>query len=136
MLREARQKVAPFGSRIRLLHHIYDAPLHPDEECYNLILFSYALSMFNPGFETAIQSAHADLAANGHIAVVDFHDARWRWFERWLANGHVRMNGQLRPKLLALFEPKTDILSTAYGGVWRYLTFVGKEGRGGGKSVQ
>ena len=40
---------------------------------------------------------------------------------------HVRMNGQLQPLLAARFEPCTDRLQTAYGGVWRYLLFVGRK---------
>jgi hypothetical protein len=37
----------------------------------------------------------------------------------------VRMDGQLRPPLRERFTPITDRLHGAYGGVWRYLIFVG-----------
>ena len=37
------------------------------------------------------------------------------------------MNGQLRPLLSAGFEARTDRLHLAYGGVWRYLMFVGQK---------
>ena len=97
---------------------------------YDLVLFSYALSMFNPGFERAIQSAAADLAPGGCIAVVDFHATRLRFFERWMGVNHVRMNGQLRPVLQALFDPQLDRVDPAYGGVWQYLTFIGRKKRG------
>jgi S-adenosylmethionine-diacylgycerolhomoserine-N-methlytransferase len=129
MLNVARRKLAPHGSRVGLLHRSYDAPLG-DLTGYDLVLFSYALSMFNPGFERAIQSAAADLAPGGCIAVVDFHATRSRFFERWMGVNHVRMNGQLRPVLQTLFDPQLDRVDSAYGGVWQYLTFIGRKKRG------
>jgi S-adenosylmethionine-diacylgycerolhomoserine-N-methlytransferase len=126
MLDVARRKTARFGSRVGLLHRSYDAPLG-DLTGYDLVLFSYALSMFNPGFETALRAAAADLAPGGCIAVVDFHATRLRVFERWMGVNHVRMNGQLRPLLQSLFRPELDRVDHAYGGVWQYLTFVGRK---------
>lgn len=126
MLVVARRKTAVFGSRVALLHQAYDAPLG-DLTGYDLVLFSYALTMFNPGYEAAIQAAAADLAPGGLIAVVDFHASPFPMFERWMGVNHVRMNGQLRPLLQAQFEPKLDRLDFAYGGVWQYLTFIGQK---------
>jgi S-adenosylmethionine-diacylgycerolhomoserine-N-methlytransferase len=126
MLDVARRKLARFGSRVGFLHRAYDAPLG-DLTGYDLVLFSYALSMFNPGFETAIRAAAADLAPGGCIAVVDFHATRFRVFERWMGVNHVRMNGQLRPLLQSSFQPQLDRVEHAYGGVWQYMTFVGRK---------
>ena len=83
--------------------------------------------MFNPGFAEAIATAQRDLVPGGHIAVVDFHDTRLPFFERWMGVNHVRMNGQLQPLLAAQFQTCTDRLQTAYGGIWRYLLFVGRK---------
>ena len=83
--------------------------------------------MFNPGFEEAIATAHRDLTPGGHIAVVDFHDTRLPLFERWMGVNHVRMNGQLRPLLNARFKSRIDSPRPAFGGVWRYLFFVGRK---------
>jgi len=118
MLGLARRKLAPFGARIRLLHRAYDAPLAASPG-FDLVLFSYALSMFNPGFDTAITAAHRDVAPGGHIAVVDFQDTPLPLFARWMGVNHVRMEGHLRR------------LHPAYGGVWRYLIFVGRKDRAG-----
>jgi S-adenosylmethionine-diacylgycerolhomoserine-N-methlytransferase len=98
MLAVARRKTAPLGPRVRLLHSAY-GPTFQNDRAWDLILFSYALSMFNPGFGEAIATAHRDLAPGGHIAVVDFHDTRLSLFERWMGVNHVRMNGQLQPLL-------------------------------------
>lgn len=126
MLDIARRKTGIFGSRVQFVHTAYGAAFQPGSP-YDLVLFSYSLSMFNPGFEVAINTAHRDLLPGGRIAAVDFHDTRVRVFERWMGVNHVRMNGQLRPILTAQFEPGTDTLRAAYGGAWRYLMFVGRK---------
>jgi len=126
MLAVARRKTAALGPRVRLLHGAYSPAFQDDRPC-DLILFSYALSMFNPGFAEAIATAQRDLAPGGHIAVVDFHDTRLRLFERWMGVNHVRMNGQLQPLLAAQFQTCTARVQPAYGGAWRYLLFVGRK---------
>jgi len=126
MLAVARRKIAAPGLRVRLLHGAYSSAFQDVRPC-ELILFSYALSMFNPGFEEAIATARRDLAPGGCIAVVDFHDTRFPLFERWMGVNHVRMNRQLQPLLAAQFHSFTDRVQTAYGGVWRYFLFVGRK---------
>jgi S-adenosylmethionine-diacylgycerolhomoserine-N-methlytransferase len=125
MLALARGKTARFGDRVRLLHQAYDAPLG-ERPGFDLVVFSYALSMFNPGYDTAIAAARRDLVPGGHIAVVDFHDTPLPIFARWMGVNHVRMDGQLRPLLREQFTSVTDRLQSAYGGIWSYLAFVGR----------
>jgi S-adenosylmethionine-diacylgycerolhomoserine-N-methlytransferase len=126
MLAIARRKTAAHGSRIRLLQRAYDAPVSAAQG-HQLVLCSYALTMFNPGFEAAIAAAHRDLAPGGHLAVVDFDATRFRWFARWMGFNHVRMDGQLRPLLHEKFSTVTERICPAYGGVWDYLLFVGRK---------
>jgi len=126
MLALARRKVGRFGDRVRLEHRAYVAPAG-EPATFDLVLFSYALSMFNPGCDAAIEAAHSDLAPGGHIAVVDFHDTPLPAFAAWMQVNHVRMEGHLRPKLRSLFTPVIDRLRGAYGGVWQYLLFVGRK---------
>jgi S-adenosylmethionine-diacylgycerolhomoserine-N-methlytransferase len=126
MLAVARRKTAALGARVELRQQCYNAPLGVAGG-FDLVLFSYALSMFNPGFETAMQAAVADLAPGGRLAVVDFHATRFRWFERWMGVNHVRMNGQLQPLLQTSLTPEVNRVNAAYGGVWQYLTFVGRK---------
>jgi S-adenosylmethionine-diacylgycerolhomoserine-N-methlytransferase len=132
MLEVARRKTARFGPRVRLSQQAYGPDFAAAASC-DLVLFSYALSMFNPGFEDAIAAARGHLVDGGHIAVVDFHDTRWPLFARWMGVNHVRMDGQLRPLLVPGFAPRTDSLRAAYGGIWRYLLFVGRKDGGGGE---
>ncbi len=126
MLAVARRKTEAYGTRISLKAGSYDAPITRTHG-YDLVLCSYALTMFNPGFEAAIAAAHADLAPHGHFAFVDFHASRWRWFTRWMRLNHVRMDGQLLPLLRETFTPVIDELHYAYGGLWDYGIFLGRK---------
>jgi S-adenosylmethionine-diacylgycerolhomoserine-N-methlytransferase len=126
MLAQARGKVTRFGTRVQLVRGAYEAP-PGGQPAFDLVLFSYALSMFNPGYDTAISAARRDLVRGGHIAVVDFHDTPLPLFARWMGVNHVRMDGQLQAPLREQFTPVTDRLHRAYFGVWRYLVFVGRK---------
>jgi S-adenosylmethionine-diacylgycerolhomoserine-N-methlytransferase len=125
MLAVAARKSAPYGPRVRLVQQAYNAPLGATAG-FDLVLCSYALSMFNPGFEAAIAAAERDLVPGGRFALVDFHATQVRGFARWMGVNHVRMDGQLRPILRRTFAPTIDELRNAYGGVWEYLIYVGR----------
>jgi len=129
MLAVARRKTAAYGPRVSLRQRAYDAPLDPTGS-FDLVLCSYALSMFNPGFESAIAAARGDLAPGGHFALVDFHAAGSGAFARWMGVNHVRMDGQLRPRLREQFSTVHDELHRAYAGVWQYLIYVGRKPSG------
>lgn len=127
MLRIARQKMANFGGRAALHQLAYDAPLtRGGGTGFDVVLFSYALSMFNPGWERALNCGLDDLAPGGHLAVVDFHDSRSAAFKRWMGINHVRMDGQIRPALIEALEPVIDRQFKAYGGLWHYCLFLGR----------
>ena len=123
MLKIAREKTASYGDRVQFVESRYDAPLG---EGYDLVLFSYALTMFNPGWEAALATARQELAAGGALAVVDFHDSSFKWFENWMKMNHVSMEGHLLPEFNRQFEPMDAQVNQAYFGLWRYLTFIGK----------
>jgi S-adenosylmethionine-diacylgycerolhomoserine-N-methlytransferase len=125
MLAQARAKMTRFGERVRLIRGAYEVS-PGGQPGFDLVLFSYALSMFNPGYDVAISAARRDLVPGGHIAVVDFHDTPLPLFARWMGVNHVRMDGQLRAPLRERFTPVADRLHRAYFGVWRYLVFVGR----------
>ena len=126
MLGVARRKLAAYEARVSLMARTYDAAVDPTRG-YDIVVCSYALTMFNPGCEAAVAAACADLAPNGYFVLVDFHASRFRWFRRWMGINHVRMDGQLRPLLNSIFVPVIDELQPAYGGVWDYLLFVGRK---------
>lgn len=119
MLKIARRKV----DNVKLIQQPYDAPLSRN---YDLILFSYALSMFNPGWEKAIEAAKQDLSPGGMLAIVDFSHTRSNVFRRWMGVNHVRMEGHLWSESREALEPLVDERHPAYAGIWHYGMFIGK----------
>jgi S-adenosylmethionine-diacylgycerolhomoserine-N-methlytransferase len=129
MLARARRKLAAQPARITLIQWRYDQPLNP-RPSFDLIVFSYCLSMINPGWERAMDAALRDLQPGGRLAVVDFHDTRFTGFQRWMGVNHVRMDGHLLPRLNASCPPVAQTLGAAYGGGWRYFSFIGQKTSG------
>ena len=123
MLNRAQKKTRPFSNRINLLHKPYKEPIEPGT--FDIILFSYCLSMMDHQWQTAIESAAIDLAPEGRIGVVDFHDTPVSTFRSWMQINHVRMQGQLLPGLNHLFTLEYTWIRAGYAGLWHYLTFIG-----------
>ncbi|MCX6050654.1 MAG: methyltransferase domain-containing protein [Chloroflexi bacterium] len=126
MLARARQHLGEQTQHVQLLERAYDRPLKITPS-FDLILFSYALTMFNPGWEQAIDAAYRDLRPGGLIAVVDFHDTPVTLYRQWMERNHVRMTGHLLPYLTAHFQPQQTDIRPAYAGLWTYLLFIGKK---------
>lgn len=125
MLALTEKKLAPQAQRVTLLRQRYDAPVRAGH--FDLVLCSYALTMFNPGWQEAQRCAALDLAPGGLFGLVDFHHSRFPWFRRWMGVNHVRMDAHLRPELDEIFTPVTNQVHRAYGGLWEYLIYIGKK---------
>jgi S-adenosylmethionine-diacylgycerolhomoserine-N-methlytransferase len=119
MLDIARRKT----DGVKLIQQAYETPIAGN---FDLVLFSYALTMFNPGWENAILAAKADLSPGGLLVIVDFSHTRSSLFRRWMGVHHVRMEGHLWPESRADFEPLVDETHAAYAGIWHYGMFVGR----------
>lgn len=126
MLAKAKKQTAAFGNRV----NCQARPYTPGESAFtgqlDAVLFSYSLTMINPQWRNLILQAKADLKPGGFIAVADFHDSPVSLFKKHMANNHVRMDGHLLPVLRSEFTPLHDEIRPAYGGLWRYFVFVGK----------
>jgi S-adenosylmethionine-diacylgycerolhomoserine-N-methlytransferase len=107
---------------VALCQRAYDAPLRGD---FDLVLCSYALTMFNPGWQAAIEAAAQDLRPGGIMAVVDFSHTKFDFFRRWMGVNHVRMEAHLWPVLQEQFEVVYHGCQSAYGGLWEYGMFLG-----------
>lgn len=127
MVKLARKKTAEFGDRVKIVHEPYGDEPDANQGEYDAILFSYSLTMINPQWEGLIKQAHKDLKTGGYIAVVDFHDSKYKWFKKHMGNNHVRMDSHLLPLLKELFEPTASKVKSAYTGMWEYVMFVGKK---------
>ncbi len=129
MLARAAKATQRYSRRVLLFERAYgaDATFHLSQPP-DFVLFSYALTMFNPGWEEAIERAWADLPVGGRLAVVDFHDTPSGAFRWWMSKNHVRMEGHLLPFLRAKFETEFQAVRPAWlGGLWRYFLWVGRK---------
>ena len=127
MLRQATRQTVSFSKRVFLFERPYAAgsfrlSLRPD-----VVICSYSLTMFNPGWEEALERAWQDLQPGGLIIVVDFHRTPSRFFCWWMGRNHVRMDGHLLPALSRRFEPVKQEVYSGGGGLWQYFLFVGKK---------
>lgn len=124
MLNRARRRLTDHAGQVELIHGAYEHPLGT-RPAFDLVVFSYTLSMMPRDWENAIHYAYWDLQPGGLIAVVDFHDAPLKGFKHWMALNHVRLDGHLLPKLRGSFQPQHQEIRHAYGGLWRYFLFIG-----------
>ena len=125
MLDRARRKGALRGERVSLREASYDAPLAAGS--FDLVLFSYALTMFGPHMRPALDAAMEDLAPGGLLAVADFHDTPLGTFRGWMGMNHVRLDGQVLPALAERCAPAAWRIGLAWGGLWRWFVYVGRK---------
>ncbi|MEQ9365629.1 MAG: class I SAM-dependent methyltransferase, partial [Leptospirales bacterium] len=128
MLRKARAKLKPYGDRIRLLEEPYQAGGNAGTD-FDLVLFSYSLSMINPQWAEVLDQAQKDLRPGGLLAAVDFSDSKFVSFRNHMARNHVMVTGHLLPALRERFEPILDVERGVYLGWWKYMIFHGRRVR-------
>ncbi|WP_020527669.1 class I SAM-dependent methyltransferase [Flexithrix dorotheae] len=126
MLNVAEAKLDKYGERIELRNEAYP-PGRVLSEKYDLVLFSYCLSMINPGFDVLLDQANSDLKENGILALVDFHNTDYVFYKNFMDENHVTLEAQLLPALEKRFVPKTVKIKKGLLGIWRYLLFVGEK---------
>ena len=127
MLDIARDKLLHFPNTKVFHNKPYDQyfdflPSPPD-----VILFSYALTMINPQWKELLDKAYQDLPKGGLILVTDFHDSAFRFFKNHMGHHHVRMDSHLLPELKSRFKTQWSSVKLAYGGIWKYMMFVGEK---------
>jgi S-adenosylmethionine-diacylgycerolhomoserine-N-methlytransferase len=126
MLDIAQKNAKEKNAKITFIQQPYIKPIDKDGTP-DLIIFSYALSMFNSGWQKAIDTAYDNLNSGGLIAVADFHQSRFNAFKNWMRLNHVEMNAHLLPKLQTRFNPIYQEINAAYFGVWEYFLFIGEK---------
>ncbi|MEO1437868.1 MAG: methyltransferase domain-containing protein [Bacteroidota bacterium] len=124
MVKRARRKNTKYHQRVEVHEKPYTDGLYWKDK-FDLILFSYSLTMINPQWKSLIQQATRDLKPGGHIAVVDFHDSKVDWFKEWMKQNHVRMDSHILPVLKGLFHSDVEKVRPAYSGMWQYFMFIG-----------
>ena len=127
MVELSAKKTAAFGDRVEVLHQPYMAGETVWNERFDLILFSYSLTMINPQWLSLLEQAKLDLKPGGMVAMTDFHNSQFQWFKDHMGNNHVRMDGHILPVLEEMFKPVRSEVNKAYLGVWEWVLFMGKK---------
>ncbi|MCS6820928.1 MAG: class I SAM-dependent methyltransferase [Microscillaceae bacterium] len=127
MLAKAKQRLQPYQNRVTLLHEAYQKGETKFAGKFDVILFSYCLSMVNPHFNQLIEQTLIDLKPDGYIAVVDFHDTPSRVYKKFMRSNHVRLDGHLLPILYQYFSPTYSRVRKGWFGIWEYMLFVGQK---------
>lgn len=96
-------------------------------ESYDVILFSYSLTMINPQWNELILQAKKDLKKGGFVAVVDFHDANYNFYRKFMQSNHVNLSGHLMPFLKENFNTQIAQVKTGLLGVWEYMLYIGEK---------
>jgi S-adenosylmethionine-diacylgycerolhomoserine-N-methlytransferase len=126
MLDIAQRKLSGGSRECELMHGHY-SPDTLSGEKVDVILFSYCLSMINPGYTQVLDQAYEDLKPGGLVAVVDFHHSGFSWFRNWMQVNHVRMEKHLLPELNSKYQALVNEVRPAYLGLWHYFTFIGRK---------
>lgn len=122
MLEIARVRTRHLGSRLLLQQTTDFSSLRSPQD---LILFSYCLSMVNPGSKALIDSALTCLSPSGLLCVVDFDSTSVTAYRRFMSANHVSLSGDLLPYLQRSTRPLHCQSLPAYLGLWKYFVFVG-----------
>ena len=124
MLHQAEKNLEAYKDRIVLEEKPYEKGTEYLGK-FDVILFSYALTMINPQWKELVEHAPNDLKDNGLVAVVDFHDANFGFYRRFMRNNHVRLDGHILPELNKLYQPQLSKVKKGLVGVWDYMMFIG-----------
>lgn len=125
MLTQAGKNLVKYQDRITLLEKPYGGSDEFNGQ-FDLILFSYSLTMINPQYVDLIHQSKKDIKKDGYVAVVDFHKANFGFYREFMKGNHVKLEGQVLPVLLENFEPVLCKIKPGLAGVWSYLMFLGK----------
>ena len=124
MLKIARRRTAGVGARLQL-HQAMDLESLKHEQ--DLIVFSYCLSMINPGWQSKISHALKVLKPGGLLAVVDFHTTPLPVYRRFMAANHVTLSGAILPHLQTTTTRLAMATHRAYFGCWTYMLYLGRK---------
>jgi S-adenosylmethionine-diacylgycerolhomoserine-N-methlytransferase len=122
MLLISKRKTHSIKSKLNLVSGMDFSCL---QEMQDLIIFSYCLSMINPGWRHVIVDALSMLKPGGIIAVVDFHASPLGLYRSFMHRNHVSLSAEIYPFLKQHTNTLHEQKHSAYFGTWSYFTYLG-----------
>ncbi|MBF0546651.1 MAG: class I SAM-dependent methyltransferase [Candidatus Riflebacteria bacterium] len=126
MLSKALKKVKKFKNRVDLVQGMFPECLN-DKNKFDMILFSYSLSMMGLEVDSAIKAAQRRLENGGLIAVVDFCETSFKTVKCWLGLNGVTIDGTIEKSLSKYFAPVMVKKEIVFMGLWKHIRFVGRK---------
>jgi len=128
MLTKAQKKIQKSDNpqQFRLIHDAYRSSCLKDST-FDVILFSYSLTMMTQNIASIFDRIYKNLEPEGLLAVTDFHQTKFSWFEQWMRMNHVIMDGSLYNALMNAFKSKQSKILPAYFNWWEYFIFIGRK---------
>lgn len=128
MLTKAQKKIQASDNpqKFRLIHDAYGSSCLKDST-FDVILFSYSLTMMTQHIELIFSRIYQNLDPEGLLAVTDFHQTKFGWFEQWMRMNHVVMDGSLYKTLSEAFKSTHSNILPAYFNWWEYFIFIGRK---------
>jgi S-adenosylmethionine-diacylgycerolhomoserine-N-methlytransferase len=123
MLNVAQEKITQI-SNITLVNDMFDQ--HTFLPKFDLILCSYTTSTV-PNLSLFLSAIETHLTDQGHFACVDFHSSSTHAFERWISHSIPIRTHFPEELLIKLFDTKLLKVSRAYGGIWKYFSYIGQK---------
>lgn len=96
-----------------------------DNKKYDVILFSYVLTMLGDLSEVFIEKSSTLLKEDGQIAIVDFHQTKNQLYSKFMQSKNINLEGQIANNLANKFKTKLMKIKKAYLGIWEYYLFIG-----------
>lgn len=126
MLDRAAENLSEYKNRLQLLEKPYEKGTEFNG-MFDLILFSYCLTMVNPQWLELVEQVPLDLKPEGLIAVVDFHNANFEFYRKFMRSNHVKLDGHILPVLEQDFDTVYKTVKPGMAGVWSYMMFIGRK---------
>ena len=126
MLDRAAQNLRQYKDRVELVEKPYEQGSEYNG-MFDVILFSYSLTMINPQWIELVDQTPLDLKEDGLIVVADFHNANFNFYRKFMRSNHVKLDGHIFPVLLEKFDAKYAKIKKGFAGVWEYMMFIGSK---------
>lgn len=123
MLEKASKKL----ERTELINQKFEKGLFP-EASFDIIIVSYFLTFFKEK-DSILETIKHYLKPDGLLANVDFWNANHKLYNKFMLKNNIIIDSNLKNELNKNFSSVYDYSNKAYGGIWDFYLFIGRNSR-------